>query len=168
MKRRANADHGARFRRATLALVLGLALAGCDNTLPADREETARESPRASAPAAPDTPNAGDAAIARAYAARESDVQVEGEGTVVKILRDDTDGSRHQRFILRLASKQTLLVAHNLDLSRRIESLRVGDRVAFRGEYEWNAAGGVLHWTHDDPAGRHPGGWIKHGGTTYH
>jgi hypothetical protein len=33
-----------------------------------------------------------------------------------------------------------------------------GDRVAFRGEYVWNAQGGVVHWTHRDPKGG--GGWI--------
>ena len=110
---------------------------------------------------------AGDEALARAFDLRESNVIVEADGIVAKVLRDDTDGSRHQRFILRLRSRQTLLVAHNIDLSSRIESLKPGDHVAFRGEYEWNAAGGVIHWTHADPAGRHPAGWLKHGGKIY-
>ncbi|MEQ8661842.1 MAG: DUF3465 domain-containing protein, partial [Gammaproteobacteria bacterium] len=36
-----------------------------------------------------------DSALGRAHAARASDVQVRGTGEVVRILRDDNDGSRH-------------------------------------------------------------------------
>ena len=105
--------------------------------------------------------------IAEAYRAQRSDVQVEGRGTVIKVLRDDNEGSRHQRFLLRLANGQTLLVAHNIDLAPRIDRLSKGDTVDFYGEYEWNNQGGVLHWTHHDPAGRHPDGWLRHAGRTY-
>lgn len=106
-------------------------------------------------------------AISEAYRAQRSDVQVRGQGTVMKVLRDDLDGSRHQRFLLKLDNKQTLLVAHNIDLAPRIDNLRKGDSVAFYGEYEWNNQGGVLHWTHHDPGGRHVDGWLKHQGRTY-
>ncbi|NVK41708.1 MAG: DUF3465 domain-containing protein [Oceanospirillaceae bacterium] len=108
-----------------------------------------------------------DAILAEAFSARRSDLQVQGEGRVLKVLPDDLDGSRHQRFILELGTGQTLLVAHNIDLAPRIDGLRPGDRVEFYGEYEWNAKGGVLHWTHHDPRGRHPGGWLRHNGRTY-
>ncbi|MCB9514039.1 MAG: DUF3465 domain-containing protein [Candidatus Latescibacteria bacterium] len=90
----------------------------------------------------------------------------EAEGTVDRLLDDDDEGSRHQRFILRLASGRTLLVAHNIDLAPRVPLSR-GDRVTVRGEYASNAQGGVIHWTHHDPAGRHPGGWIEAGGKRY-
>jgi len=118
---------------------------------------------------APATRSSGDSdsILARAFENRRSNVQVEGRGTVAKLLPDDRDGSRHQRFVLRLQSGQTLLIAHNIDLAPRVDSLREGDTVLFSGEYEWNPQGGVIHWTHHDPAGRHPGGWIKHGGRTY-
>lgn len=120
---------------------------------------------------APDTSTGGDQrgtqAIAAAYRAQRSDLQVRGSGTVEKVLRDDLDGSRHQRFLLRLDNGQTLLIAHNIDLAPRIDSLRRGDRVDFYGEYEWNNRGGVIHWTHHDPAGRHPDGWLRHDGRTY-
>lgn len=108
-----------------------------------------------------------DAAIARAFANRLGNQQLEGQGTVIKTLADDTNGSRHQRFIVRLESGHTLLVSHNIDLAPRIDALRTGDTVAFYGEYEWNPKGGVIHWTHHDPQGRHPAGWIRHGGRTY-
>jgi hypothetical protein len=105
--------------------------------------------------------------VDQAFAARTSNVQVEGEGVVSKILKDDNDGSRHQRFILALPSGPTLLVAHNIDLAPRLESLREGDTVKFFGEYEWNSKGGVLHWTHHDPGNRHVGGWLEHRGRRY-
>ena len=89
------------------------------------------------------------------------------EGIVERILRDDSSGSRHQRFLVRTATGVTVLIAHNIDLAPRVASLREGDRVTFNGEYEWNDKGGVIHWTHHDPAGRHEGGWIRHAGKTY-
>ncbi len=108
-----------------------------------------------------------DAVIAKAFAAHGSGVPVTGEGIVSKLLRDDTDGSRHQKFLLRLTSGQTLLIAHNIDLAPRIETLKPGDPVQFAGEYAWNGQGGVVHWTHHDPQGTHDAGWLKHQGRTY-
>ncbi len=108
-----------------------------------------------------------DRALAHAFEERKSDLQAEGRGTVAKILSDDVSGDRHQRFILRLGSGQTLLVAHNIDLAPRVAGLRLGDEVSFHGEYEWNPSGGVIHWTHRDRTSRHPDGWLKHAGRTY-
>lgn len=105
-------------------------------------------------------------ALQSAIRTRARDVQVTGSGTVDRVLADDRDGSRHQRFILRLASGETLLIAHNIDLAPRLTSLDPGERVEFAGEYEWTERGGVVHWTHHDPAGRHPGGWLRHEGRT--
>jgi hypothetical protein len=106
-------------------------------------------------------------AVDRAFENRESNVQVSGRGEVIKQLSDDTKGSRHQRFILRLASGRTLLISHNIDLAPRIDTLKVGDLVEFFGEYEFNDKGGLVHWTHDDPQGRHVDGWVKHEGRVY-
>ncbi len=113
------------------------------------------------------TPAPDTGAIAEAYANHASDVQVSGDGTVSRILDDDEEGGRHQRFILRLASGQTVLVAHNIDLAPRIDSLQAGDVVSFNGVYEWNDRGGVIHWTHHDPQGEHEAGWLRHRGRTY-
>lgn len=93
--------------------------------------------------------------------------QVRGSGIVERILSDDNDGSRHQRFILRLASGQTFLVAHNIDLAARVARLKIGDTIEFNGEFETNSQGGVIHWTHHDPRGQHVDGWLKHAGRTY-
>jgi len=109
-------------------------------------------------------PSSGPGSAPSAFAAN---AQVTESGTVIRISSDDSTGSRHQRFIVRLGSGQTLLIAHNIDLAPRIEGLRAGDTVSFCGEYEPNAKGGVIHWTHRDPAGRHPGGWVQHNGRSY-
>ncbi|HKE96096.1 MAG TPA: DUF3465 domain-containing protein [Povalibacter sp.] len=108
-----------------------------------------------------------DAILARAFEEQKSNLQIEGRGVVAKILRDDNDGSRHQRFLVRLNSGQTLLIAHNVDLAPRVADLHEGDAIAFYGEYEWNNKGGVVHWTHRDPSGRHVAGWLEHAGQRY-
>jgi hypothetical protein len=108
-----------------------------------------------------------DQVLARAYEERLGDLQISGSGVVVRVLSDDTRGSRHQRFIVELASGQQLLIVHNIDLAPRIAGLSPGDRLEFNGEYEWNSRGGLIHWTHHDPAGRHPDGWLRHRGRVY-
>ena len=112
-------------------------------------------------------PARAESPVERAWQERRSNIQVRDEGSVSRMLADDNNGDRHQRFILTLASGHTVLIAHNIDLAPRIDSLRHGDHVAFFGEYEWNEQGGVIHWTHHDPAGRHPGGWLEHAGRRY-
>ena len=94
-------------------------------------------------------------------------MQVHGSGIVAKVLKDDEEGSRHQRFILHMDSGQSVLFAHNIDLASRVPDLYAGERVEFEGEYEWNEKGGVVHWTHRDPSGRHPAGWLKVAGAVY-
>lgn len=108
-----------------------------------------------------------DSVFARAMESHASGVQLQGQGIVTKVLPDDSNGSRHQRFILKLRSGQTLLIAHNIDLAPRIGSLQEGDTVSFNGEYEWNSKGGVIHWTHLDPSGRHAAGWLRHDSRIY-
>ncbi len=111
--------------------------------------------------------NSADQQLLDAYKNQKSDLQVQGTGTVKRILPDDNEGSRHQKFILQMDTGQSILIAHNIDLAPRIDSLHKGERVEFYGEYEWSKQGGVVHWTHDDPAGRHAHGWLKHKGKIY-
>lgn len=110
---------------------------------------------------------AADARIKEAYAEAKSDFWIQSQGVVVKVLKDDNDGSKHQRFLLKLSNGHTVLIAHNIDLAPRIDTVKVGDTVAFYGEYEWNNKGGVIHWTHHDPSGRKTGGWLMHKGRRY-
>ena len=88
-------------------------------------------------------------------------------GRVIRVLPDDTTGIRHQRFILELGSGRKILIAHNIDIAPRIPGLRVGDTIGFNGIFKYNEKGGLVHWTHHDPSGRHPGGWLKRGAKIY-
>jgi len=108
-----------------------------------------------------------DDAIGKAFRDHASGVGVTGAGVVDRVLSDDNEGGRHQRFILRLSSGQTLLVAHNIDIAPRVPGLKPGDSVEFKGDYEWNPEGGVIHWTHHDPDGGHASGWLRRNGQTY-
>ena len=116
----------------------------------------------------PRASSATNSAISTAYHQHMSDLIVEGLGTVERLLSDDNIGSRHQRFIVRLSPAHTVLVSHNIDLAPYIDHLREGDEVSFKGEYEWNELGGIVHWTHRDPRGNdHPDGWIDYRGDRY-
>jgi hypothetical protein len=110
---------------------------------------------------------APDGLVERLYRAHRSGGVVEEAGVVSRVLPDDLEGSKHQRFIVRLDSGHTLLVSHNIDLAPRVSHLKPGDEVEFRGQYEWNERGGLVHWTHHDPEGKRRGGWLRHAGRTY-
>lgn len=91
---------------------------------------------------------------------------VESVGIVGHVLEDNDDGP-HQRFILKLTNGQTLLVRHNIDLSPRIENLQRGDKISFRGQFEMNDRGGLVHRTHKDSREKRTGGWLERGGKRY-
>lgn len=105
--------------------------------------------------------------VEQAFQQQQSDIQLTVKATVIKLLPDDLDGNRHQKFIIQLPNKQTILVAHNIDLAPRVTDLKVGDTVKIFGEYEWSQKGGIMHWTHHDPENKHPHGWIEHQGLRY-
>lgn len=136
------------MRKLTAFLIVGVLLVAAYNSLPTDSNSTDQE-------------------IAEAFANHQSGIAVSGSGVVDRVLSDDMKVARHQRFILRLGSGQTLLMAHNIDIAPRIDELSVGDSVEFSGQYEWNDRGGVVHWTHHDPSGRRGAGWLEHEGVTY-
>jgi len=102
----------------------------------------------------------------RPFGKRDTGRWIEVTGFVKRLLSDDNDGSRHQRFILDIGSGGTLLIAHNIDLVQRVP-LGLGDRVRLRGMYEWNDLGGLVHWTHHDPLGVEDGGWIRYRARIY-
>ena len=113
-------------------------------------------------------PTSDNAAVERDYAEKRSTVEVTAEGVVTSVLEDDSGPSGiHQRFIIRLAgSRQTVLVDNNVTIGQRAPVLP-GNDVFVHGEYVWNEQGGLIHFTHHDPAHTHEGGWIELSGVRY-
>jgi len=113
------------------------------------------------------TPN--DAAVCDAFRAGRSHVEVVAEGKVTRVLGVAPGRtSPHEGFLMNLGSACDTIVKveANTDLTGRFP-LAPGDRVTVKGEYEFYPLGGVIHWTHRDPRGRHEGGYVETGGKTY-
>ncbi len=105
-------------------------------------------------------------AITEAFGAQRNLPQVQGSGVVTKVLKDDTKGLKHQKFLLKVSDNITILIAHNIDLAPRVADIKEGDVIEFKGEYIYTQKGGTVHWTHKDPRNHHQGGWLKHNGKT--
>ena len=160
-----------RRRALTVLLLVVLAAAGLRVVL--DRGSHSGDVPPRAAPPAPTIPApprqatiSGNDALLAAARARRSDVEVLAGGRVIRLLADDREGSRHQRFLVRVGDTLTILVAYNLDLGSRLP-VAAGDSVTLRGEYVWNDRGGLIHWLHRDPANRHEPGWVELRGRRY-
>ena len=123
----------------------------------------------AGASACSTTQTPDDAALCAAYGAGRSHVEVVADGTVTRVLGIAPGRtSPHEGFLMRLGSGCSVVVRveANTDFTGPIP-LSVGDRVAVKGEYEYYPIGGVIHWTHRDPRGRHEGGHIEVAGRQY-
>ncbi len=137
-----------------------------DGQAPVPASSTPGETRTESADVGDMSPRHDDGGIANLLANKTSDVVVTCVGRVARLLADDNEGSRHQRFLVDLPGDVTVLVAHNIDLADRVP-LRVGDTVIIKGEYEYTLKGGTLHWTHHDPKGWHEDGYVEHRGKRY-
>ncbi|MFK8012253.1 MAG: DUF3465 domain-containing protein [Marinicellaceae bacterium] len=102
--------------------------------------------------------------IENLYISKASGKFVEFKATVENILNDDLKGDKHQRLILRISPKRTVLLAHNIDVAPRVP-VKIRDSVLVKGQYEWNEKGGVVHWTHKKD--NNPYGWILHKNKKY-
>lgn len=148
-------------------LLVGLLLGGCNSTPPSSEPNVMIPMPSPGLDSTLESQRTPDSDIKAAFDNNTSNLQVLVRGIVTKHLSDDVSGDKHQRFIVRLDNGQTLLIAHNIDLATRVPSSSTGKTVYVYGEYEWNAEGGVVHWTHHDPAGTHVDGWIQFEGVRY-
>lgn len=145
--------------------VIVIGRGGIPGTLPA---AVATSSSATAGPAASGSAGgSADDPVRALFDEHRSGVEVQGTGVVARILADDLDGSRHQKFILTTPGGVSILIAHNIDIALRLDGLSKGDRVDFLGDYEWSDKGGTVHWTHHDPSGRHQAGWLRRNGRTY-
>jgi len=102
--------------------------------------------------------------IEHVFSLQKSGEMITIDATVVKLLKDDLKGDKHQKMILRIGNN-TLLLAHNIDIAPRVPA-KEGDKLLIKGQYEWNEKGGLVHWTHRSN-NSHPHGWIKHNNKKY-
>lgn len=114
-----------------------------------------------------DSGRADDSQLVQAVNNRRQLNFVEGGDLVVtKVLPDDTQGSEHQKWVVRLSSGKTLLAVYNLDMCERVP-LQEGDHIAMGGQFIWTNQGGLLHWLHRDPRGHRPDGYVFLNGKYY-
>ncbi len=110
---------------------------------------------------------AGQLELGRAMDARRGLRHVIAEDlVVVEILPDDVHGRRHQKWVVALADQRRVQVVYNSDFGPRVP-VSIGQAQNVAGEYIWNAKGGLLHWTHFDPRGRRPDGYVEISGQIY-
>lgn len=75
--------------------------------------------------------------------------------------------AEHEQFDCRADDGRTLRVIDNVALAPPVP-VAPGDRVTVQGELVHDRGSPpIVHWTHHDPAHRHPDGWIAHGGLVY-
>ncbi len=115
--------------------------------------------------AAPSDSDAGNAAVYQAWAQQRSHLEVTASGSVAKVLGTRRGPSGvHTGFLLHLRGAEgrglTVRVEDNVDLTGPIP-VQAGDDVEVRGEYIYDPRGGLIHYTHRDPRGNKPGGYVK-------
>jgi hypothetical protein len=147
-----------RLRAIGLAALICLGLTGCS----ALRQGVRTTEPTSGRPVAGES----DQEVLNAQAGQMRKVEVTMSGQVFKMLPDDTKGLPHERWLMRLDNGTTVLIAHDTKLAPRVP-IQAGDNVMIHGEYIWNDRGGVIHWTHHDPGGRHEPGFIEFNGKRY-
>lgn len=108
-----------------------------------------------------------NARLLEIFESGQTGVWVKGHGTVSQVLSDNSVGGQpRQRFMVQIEDSLRVQVRHQVVNSPRVPAER-GDVIAFQGRYEWNASGGLISLTHQDPAQPGGGGWVSHRGTRY-
>jgi len=115
------------------------------------------------------TEQANNGQICSLYSSGQGGVEVIGQGTVLAVLgtREGRSG-QHEGFLLRLHQQCDLMVRveTNVDITGPVP-VRDGEIVTVKGQFENDPMGGVIHWTHHDPRGRHVSGYVEAGGKLY-
>ncbi|HEY7981810.1 MAG TPA: DUF3465 domain-containing protein [Candidatus Eremiobacteraceae bacterium] len=114
--------------------------------------------------------NPDNASALDAIAHGQSGTEVTVEGPVVRVLSTHSGAQGvHEQFIVAVRANNTeqdVLVADNISIGRAAP-VHQGDDVTVRGELAIDPGGPVIHWTHNDPRGRHQSGFVRLGGVLY-
>jgi hypothetical protein len=115
--------------------------------------------------------NDPNAAVYDAWRYHRAHLEVTADGSVARILGTRRGPSGvHEGFLLHLRGAGghglTVRVEDNVDITGPIP-LTEGDDVEVRGEYIYDPRGGLIHYTHRDPGGRHAGGYVRAEGHTF-
>ncbi len=99
-----------------------------------------------------------------AWRAGRSHVEVTVAGSVARVLGTRVGrGGAHEGFLLHLSGAAgrglTLRVEDNVELTGPVP-LHDGELAEVRGEYIYDPRGGIVHYTHRDPRGHHPAGYV--------
>ncbi len=110
-----------------------------------------------------------NAAACNDYASQNSGGEVLVSGHVVALLgsREGRSGE-HEGYLLKLDGSCDLLlkVETNTSITGPIPFAR-NEPVIIKGVYVYDPLGGLIHWTHHDPSGRHMNGYVIAGGKSY-
>ena len=109
---------------------------------------------------------AGFWVVEDAYVKHHSNLMVEVNGTVVRLLSDEKSNDPVQRFVIVLRNGQRVTMIHDLGQAERVP-VNIDDDVTARGEYIWTEPGGLIRGTHWDPYPTRLHGWIDHDGIRY-
>lgn len=117
------------------------------------------------------TGDVGNGVVYDAWRSGNSHFEVTASGTVSHILGTRLGPSgEHEGFLLHLSGAAgrglTVRVEDNVDLTGPIP-LSTGDAATVRGEYIYDRRGGLIHYTHRDPRGRHDAGYVEVKGRLY-
>lgn len=87
---------------------------------------------------------------------------------VVKLLRNDNKGAKHQRWIVQIENGVTITIVYNLDLAEKVP-VSPGDTIEVAGELVFGdrKKDPILHWTHADPQKKRQDGYVLHNGKKY-
>lgn len=110
--------------------------------------------------------NVGFQSVEKAFYDKRSDLIVEVEGQVVRILSTSKGSNGVQRFAIRMQNGQVVQVNHKAGPSDIIP-LATNDAVKVRGEYFWTETGGTIHHTEYDHGLARRHGWVEHKGKKY-
>ena len=113
----------------------------------------------------PDTSDlhVGHLAVEKAFYDKVSDLRVEVDGEVIRLLSPSPGNSRLQRFLIRMKNGQVVQVMH-LYGKKKMIPLKVSDTVRVRGEYFWTETGGTIHNTERELSLDRRHGWVEHDG----